>query len=131
MGSRTYSVAMHCDNARGRLSRMPIHHAVLSLLSQGPSYGYELKGAFESAVGPQWGPLNIGHLYQVLDRLSRDGHVVSTRVAQDVRPDRLVYEITDGGRVELSQGMATPSPRTPGFPDYFFLKVMAPAQTRD
>ena len=51
---------------------MPLQHAVLSLLVDGPSYGYELKGAFERSVGPQWGALNIGHLYQVLDRLSRD-----------------------------------------------------------
>ena len=110
---------------------MPIHHAVLALLTHGPRHGYRLKGAFEQAVGPQWGPLNIGHLYQVLDRLSRDGYVRSTRVAQDVRPDRVVYEITDGGRGELRQWMAAPSPRTAGFRDDFFLKVVAAAQSRD
>ena len=59
---------------------MPINHAVLALLRDGPSHGYELKAAFEAAIGPQWGALNIGHLYQVLDRLSRDGLVTSTRV---------------------------------------------------
>lgn len=110
---------------------MPIHHAVLALLVDGPGHGYELKGAFESAVGPQWGPLNIGHLYQVLDRLSRDGHVRSHRVAQEVRPDRVVYEITDSGRAELAEWMAEPSLRTAGFRDDFFLKVMAAAQSRD
>ena len=36
---------------------MPIQHAVLALLSAGPSHGYELKSAFEAAVGPQWGPM--------------------------------------------------------------------------
>lgn len=110
---------------------MPIHHAVLALLTEGPRHGYALKGAFEQAVGPQWGPLNIGHLYQVLDRLSRDGHVSSTKVAQDVRPDRVVYEITEGGRDELSGWMAEPTPRTTGFRDDFFLKVVAAAQSRD
>jgi DNA-binding PadR family transcriptional regulator len=110
---------------------VPIQHAVLALLAGGPSYGYELKGAFEAAVGPQWGPLNIGHLYQVLDRLSRDGLVRSARVAQDVRPDRVVYEITGDGRDELARWLSGPSPRTAGFRDDFFLKVMAAAQTRD
>src|SRR5947208_935140 len=70
-------------------SPMPIHHALLALLADGESYGYELKGAFERSVGPQWGALNIGHLYQVLDRLKRDGHVQILRAdPQPRRPDR-------------------------------------------
>lgn len=110
---------------------VPIQHAVLALLAHGPSHGYELKSAFEASVGPQWGPLNIGHLYQVLDRLARDGLVTSTRVAQPVKPDRVVYEITGAGRAELSEWLGSPSPRTAGFRDDFFLKVMAAAHTRD
>jgi len=110
---------------------MPIQHAVLALLGEGPSHGYELKSAFEAAVGPQWGPLNIGHLYQVLDRLSRDGLVVSNRVEQRIKPDRLVYRITDAGRSELAGWLAAPSPRTGGFRDDFFLKLMAAAHSRD
>ena len=108
---------------------MPIQHAVLSLLEARPSYGYELKSAFEAAVGPQWGTLNIGHLYQVLDRLSRDGHVVSERHAQQVKPDRVVYAITETGRAELAQWLGTPSPRGSGFRDDFFLKVTAAARS--
>src|SRR5262245_25635715 len=111
------------------LSTMPIQHAVLALLRDGPSHGYELKGAFETAIGPQWGALNIGHLYQVLDRLSRDGLVHSSRVAQDVKPDRVVYEMTPAGAQELASWMASPSPRTAGFRDDFFLKVMAAARS--
>jgi DNA-binding PadR family transcriptional regulator len=110
---------------------MPIQHAVLALLMDGPGHGYELKGAFETSVGPHWGPLNIGHLYQVLDRLSRDGLAVSHRVAQQVKPDRVVYEITGNGRAELRRWLATPVPRTSGYRDDFFLKVMAAAHSRD
>lgn len=113
------------------MSVVPIQHAVLSLLSEGPSHGYELKAAFERAVGPQWGPLNIGHLYQVLERLSREEMVTSTRVAQEARPDRVVYAITETGLAELSAWMAEPSPRTAGFRDDFFLKVVAAARTND
>lgn len=110
---------------------MPIHHAVLALLSHGPSYGYELKGAFEAAVGPQWGPLNIGHLYQVLERLSRDGMVSSERRSQAVKPDRVVYEITEAGAAELQRWLSEASPRSGGFRDDFFLKVTAAARTGD
>ncbi|MEH0973158.1 PadR family transcriptional regulator [Micromonospora sp. CPCC 205546] len=108
---------------------MAIQHAVLALLAGGRSYGYELKGAFEEAVGPQWGPLNIGHLYQILDRLSRDGLVVAERQPQPVKPDRVVYEITPEGRAELARWLGEPSPRSGGFRDDFFLKVTAAARS--
>lgn len=108
---------------------MAIQHAVLALLARGPSYGYELKSAFEAAVGPQWGPLNIGHLYQILDRLSRDELVVAERHAQPVKPDRVVYEITEAGRGELDRWLAEPSPRSGGFRDDFFLKLTAAARS--
>ncbi|GAB3523849.1 helix-turn-helix transcriptional regulator [Phytohabitans suffuscus] len=108
---------------------MAIQHAVLALLTAGPSYGYELKGSFEATVGPQWGPLNIGHLYQILDRLCRDGLAVAERQAQPVKPDRVVYEITDAGRAELSRWLAEPSARAGGFRDDFFLKVTAGARS--
>ncbi|GIJ80127.1 DNA-binding transcriptional regulator, PadR family [Micromonospora phaseoli] len=108
---------------------MAIQHAVLALLARGPSYGYELKGSFEDAVGPQWGALNIGHLYQILDRLSRDGMVLAERQPQPVKPDRVVYEITPGGRAELDRWLNEPSPRSGGFRDDFFLKVTAAARS--
>jgi hypothetical protein len=36
------------------------------------SWYYELKQSFQEAIGPQWGELSIGHLYQVLDRPTID-----------------------------------------------------------
>jgi DNA-binding PadR family transcriptional regulator len=110
---------------------MAIQHAVLALLAEGPGHGYELKAAFDKSVGPHRGALNIGHLYQVLDRLSRDGLATSHRVAQDTRHDRTVYEITGAGREELQHWLTEPSPRTGGYRDDFFLKIMAAARTRE
>lgn len=107
---------------------MPIHHAVLALLEDSPSHGYELKGAFESIVGPQWGALNIGHLYQILDRLLRDELVTAERQPQPVRPDRVIYEITEAGRAELARWLGEASPRSGGFREDFVLKVAAAAR---
>jgi DNA-binding PadR family transcriptional regulator len=104
---------------------------VLVLLEAKPAHGYELKGSFEQAVGDQWGGLNIGHLYQILDRLARDGLVESERHPQPVKPDRLVYEITPAGREELNRWLSEPSQRSRGYRDDFFLKVMAAAQAGD
>lgn len=101
---------------------MPIHHAVLALLADGPSYGYELKVQFEQSVGPQWGDLNIGHLYQVLDRLERDGLVTKRVVAQTDRPDRVVYRLTPAGKHELADWLETPFVR-PAYRDELFLKL--------
>ncbi len=110
---------------------MPLHHAVLALLAAKPAHGYELKGSFEQAVGDQWGGLNIGHLYQILDRLARDGLIDSERQPQQVKPDRLVHRITPAGRAELDRWLTEPSVRTRGYRDDFFLKVMAAAQAGD
>jgi DNA-binding PadR family transcriptional regulator len=103
---------------------MPIHHAVLGLLSGGPSYGYELKASFEEAVGPQWGELNIGHLHQVLDRLVRDRLVTRKNVVQRERPDKVVYRLTRAGRAELDRWLSEPLARQGGYRDDFFLKLL-------
>jgi DNA-binding PadR family transcriptional regulator len=102
---------------------MPLHHAVLALLSEGPNHGYELKGRFEEAIGPQWGGLNIGHLYQILERLVRDGYVTRSHVAQADRPDKTRYTLTPSGRDELLDWATSAWVRTGGFRDELFLKL--------
>lgn len=104
---------------------MPIHHAVLALLAEGPSHGYELKASFERAIGPQWGELNIGHLHQILERLQRDGFVRSRLVPQTDRPDKTVYRLNKAGRAELDRWLAAPFVREGGYRDDFFLKLFA------
>jgi DNA-binding PadR family transcriptional regulator len=110
---------------------MPLHHAVLALLADKPAHGYELKSSFEQAVGDQWGGLNIGHLYQILDRLSRDQLIESERQPQPVKPDRVVHHLTPAGRAELDRWLNEPSTRLRGYRDDFFLKVMAAVQAAD
>jgi len=108
---------------------MPLHHALLSLLAEGESYGYELKGAFDRSAGPQWGALNIGHLYQLLERCKRDGLVEIVRAEpQARRPDRLIYAITDAGREELRRWLETPSAPAAGYRDDLYLKLAAAAR---
>jgi DNA-binding PadR family transcriptional regulator len=104
---------------------MPIQHAVLALLAQGGSHGYEIKTSFERSVGPQWGELNIGHLYQVLDRLVRAGLVRRRHVSQATRPDKTVYRLTAAGERELDRWLAEPFVRQAGYRDDFFLKLFA------
>lgn len=107
---------------------MPIQHAVLALLVDGSSHGYELRDQFQESVGPQWGELNIGHLYQVLDRLVRDGQVKRKVVPQANRPDKNVYTLTPSGRKELEEWLRTAFVRQSGYRDDFFLKLFAAAR---
>jgi DNA-binding PadR family transcriptional regulator len=110
---------------------MPLHHAVLALLSDKPAHGYELKTSFEQAVGDQWGGLNIGHVYQILDRLSRDGLIESQRQPQQVKPDRVIHRLTPAGRAELDRWLAEPAIPARGCRDDFFLKIMAATRSAD
>jgi DNA-binding PadR family transcriptional regulator len=110
---------------------MPLHHAVLALLSDRPAHGYELKSSFEQAVGDQWGGLNIGHLYQILDRLSRDGLIESQRQPQQVKPDRVIHRLTPAGRAELDRWLNEPAIPARGHRDDFFLKIMAAVRSAD
>jgi DNA-binding PadR family transcriptional regulator len=110
---------------------MPLQHAVLALLAAKPAHGYELKASFEQAVGDQWGGLNIGHLYQILDRLARDDLIESERQPQPVKPDRVVHYLTPAGHAELDRWLGEPSVRLRGYRDDFFLKLMAAVQAGD
>ncbi|MFI6565209.1 PadR family transcriptional regulator [Streptomyces sp. NPDC050534] len=106
---------------------MPLQHAVLALLKQRPSHGYELKAQFEETIGPQWGGLNIGHLYQILERLVRDGYVTRSQVAQADRPDKNLYTLTPAGDAEMRTWATTAWVRTGGFRDEVFLKLLGAA----
>ena len=110
---------------------MPLHHAVLALLSAKPAHGYELKTSFEEAVGDQWGGLNIGHLYQIIERLSRDGLIESERQPQQVKPDRVIHRLTPAGRAELDRWLSETTVPARGYRDDFFLKIMAAVRSGD
>ena len=108
---------------------MAIHHALLSLLDNGDSYGYELRAEFERTVGPQWGQLNIGHVYQLLERLQREGLIEVVRCEpQPRRTERVIYAITDAGRDTLKAWLTTPSPHRVGYRDDVHLKIVAGAR---
>ncbi|WP_213454525.1 PadR family transcriptional regulator [Rhizomonospora bruguierae] len=86
---------------------MSIRHGLLALLERGPMYGYQLRAAFEESTGGAW-PLNIGQVYTTLNRLDRDGLV---RALAESEAGQRPYEITDGGRAELTLWFATPIDR--------------------
>ncbi|MDZ7577054.1 MAG: helix-turn-helix transcriptional regulator [Candidatus Nanopelagicales bacterium] len=83
---------------------MAIKSSLLALLSEGESYGYELKRVFEERTGGTW-PVNIGQVYSTLTRLERDGLVFT--VGEDAS-GHVVYAVTQEGRVAASAWLAEP-----------------------
>jgi DNA-binding PadR family transcriptional regulator len=99
---------------------------ILALLEGGPSHGWQMKGQIEAALGPEYGGLNKGYIYEVIHKMERDG-LVTSRVEQQegMRPDRSVLEVTDAGLEQLTEWLAEPIRRSAGFRDEFVQKVLA------
>jgi DNA-binding PadR family transcriptional regulator len=102
---------------------MSIKHAILGLLADRPMHGYDLKGLFEREVAPRT-QLNFGQVYATLERLQRDGLVTPEVVNQEERPDKTVYELTDAGRSELEEWLATTTDPDLDLRNETFLKII-------
>jgi DNA-binding PadR family transcriptional regulator len=100
---------------------------LLALLASGPAHGYELKQALEQRFGSVLPPLNAGQIYTTLSRLERDGLVDDDAVAQDGRPNKRVYRLTDAGRAELGGWVRNSTPATRLKDDFFIKLVLARA----
>jgi DNA-binding PadR family transcriptional regulator len=100
---------------------MSIRHALLAVLSEGPTYGLRLRQEFEARTGEVW-PLNVGQVYTTLQRLERDGLVESDD--GDVDGPQKAYRITAAGGDELLQWLRTPSDATAPPRDELVIKVL-------
>ncbi|HEV3213741.1 MAG TPA: PadR family transcriptional regulator [Acidimicrobiales bacterium] len=104
---------------------MSVRHALLALLSEGPTYGLQLRQEFEARTGDVW-PLNVGQVYTTLQRLERDGLIASEGAAEDDR--QRAFRITEEGAAELSRWLETPSDVTTPPRDELVIKVLVAAR---
>jgi DNA-binding PadR family transcriptional regulator len=100
-----------------------VRHAVLALLADQPAHGYEIKRGLEERFATVVAPLNAGQVYTTLQRLQRDQLVADDAVAQDGRPDKRVYRLTEAGRDALFAWLGAPSAPT-RLRDDFFMKLV-------
>ncbi|MGH3545763.1 MAG: helix-turn-helix transcriptional regulator [Mycobacteriales bacterium] len=101
---------------------MSISHVLLGLLSHGEKHGYDLKREYDARF-PQTRPLAFGQVYATLDRLLRDGLIVTTGTERTSGPERTAYALTDTGREALSQWLSTVEPPAPYVVNPLFAKV--------
>ena len=102
---------------------MSVRHALLALLSEGPKYGLQLRTEFEDRTGEVW-PLNVGQVYQTLQRLERDGMVVSDDDGGDDDGPQKGFRITRAGRDELDAWLRTPATDVAPPRDELVIKVL-------
>ena len=100
---------------------MSVRYAMLALLSEGPRYGLQLREEFEARTGEVW-PLNVGQVYQTLQRLERDGLVESDGTS-DQGPQNH-FRITAEGEQELAAWLRTPPDLSSPPRDELVMKVL-------
>ncbi|MFE1645616.1 PadR family transcriptional regulator [Microbacterium sp. P01] len=89
---------------------MSVRQSLLAILEQGPCYGYQLRAEFDRRTGSTW-PLNVGQIYNTLDRLERDELVVKAGADEH---GHVYYEITASGRATVQSWFGGPVPQPDG-----------------
>ncbi len=108
---------------------MSVRQSLLAILDQGPCYGYQLRSEFDRRTGSTW-PLNVGQIYNTLDRLERDGLVEKTE-SDGADPDnsgqiptgQIYYGITDAGSAEVAGWLGSPVERSAATRDELAIKL--------
>lgn len=71
---------------------------ILSLVAEGPRYGYEIQQIIEERGLREWLAVGFSSIYYILNKLERQG-MLSSRLQYDMPgPARKVYEVTEAGR---------------------------------
>lgn len=112
---------------RTREMTMSVRQSLLAILDQGACYGYQLRAEFDRRTGSTW-PLNVGQIYNTLDRLERDGLVVKGDTDEH---GHVYYEITDAGSDEVAAWLAAVVDRGPGTRDELAIKLAVAATLPD
>ncbi|MFK3679794.1 PadR family transcriptional regulator [Microbacterium sp. NPDC090218] len=102
---------------------MSVRQSLLAILAQGPCYGYQLRHEFDRRTGSVW-PLNVGQIYNTLERLERDGLV---RRGDADEHGHVYWQITEAGEVEVGRWLTSPVVRAQGTRDELAIKLAVTA----
>lgn len=116
-GASVYSATAYPESRT--VTRMSVRQSLLAILDQGPCYGSQLRSEFSRRTGGTW-PLNVGQIYNTLERLHRDGLVVP---GETDAHGHVYWQITDAGRRAAHEWFARPRPSVEGTRDELTLKL--------
>ncbi|RST13199.1 PadR family transcriptional regulator [Streptomyces sp. WAC05374] len=104
--------------------RLPL----LALLARGPAHGYELKQDLEQLLGAAYPPTNVGQIYVTLGRLEKSGLIEGEEIAQESRPNKKIYRLTEAGQ-EALRAWFEETADEPRVRDEFFMKLALAPRT--
>ena len=102
---------------------MSVRQSLLAILDQGPCYGYQLRAEFDRRTGSTW-PLNVGQIYNTLERLHRAGLVEK---GDTDAQGHVYWQITETGRAEVRDWLDSPVTRGGGTRDELAIKLAVAA----
>ncbi len=102
------SSTAHVENA----NQSPLRGALLALLVQGPSHGYELASRLQRQLGPSW-PIYRTSLNRMLKGMHKDG-LIAVESADESNPAKIVYSATDLAAPAVLAWMDSPLPLEEG-----------------
>lgn len=98
---------------------MSVRLSLLAILDQGPCYGYQLRTEFDRRTGSTW-PLNVGQIYNTLERLERDGLVERDDADEN---GHVFWAITSAGSEEVAGWLGSAVERGTGTRDELAIKL--------
>lgn len=87
---------------------MDVRTICLAILTRGDATGYEIKKLFEEGGYRHFVEASFGSIYPALNKLTEEGLVSVRAEAQEKRPDRKVYSLTDLGRQAVIASLMKP-----------------------
>ncbi|UGS28047.1 PadR family transcriptional regulator [Microbacterium resistens] len=102
---------------------MSVRQSLLAILDQGPCYGYQLRAEFDRRTGSAW-PLNVGQIYNTLERLERDGLVAR---GEPDEQGHVYWRITPAGSADVASWLDSPVLREQATRDELAIKLSVAA----
>jgi DNA-binding PadR family transcriptional regulator len=84
-------------------------YALLGLLAQRPTHGYELHQRLVTDLGQVW-HVSLSQTYNILNRLESQGFVRGTVQDQEKLPSRRIFRLTLAGRRRFDNWLYSPTP---------------------
>ena len=102
---------------------MALRDAILAALLEGESSGYDLAKEFDASVANFW-TATPQQLYRELEKMADQGLVEARVVAQERRPNKRLFALTDAGRAEL-RTYTTKQPKPTAVRDELLVQVQS------
>ncbi|WP_037306156.1 PadR family transcriptional regulator [Amycolatopsis orientalis] len=102
---------------------MALRNAILAMLLEGESSGYDLAKSFNASVANFW-TATPQQLYRELDKMESQGLVTARVVEQRRRPNKRLFALTAAGEAELA-GFTTRTPKPTAIRDELLVQIQA------